>query len=497
MYRGQQEAIAEFLPLDAENWITCGNALRLDWMSVCPPTGAGLTQRGEDLFDLPLSAPIEFENEGGETYVCGNPPYVGDKYQTPDQKRDLQHLNNSRQAVRAIDYIVGWFWKASEYIALGGQFAFVSTNSICQGIQVPLMWPRILARGQSISFAHQNFLWGNNASNKAQVTCVIVGVSSPPSPKKYIYSNDSKKLVDNINPYLIASRDIIIDRAPQSISSLAPMVGGNIPRDQGNLLLSSAEKNDLVAAYPQSDRLLKSIVGSSEFINGEQRYCLWVSDEDAELAYSIPPIAERLERVRAYRSDGSERGRMGLATPYKFERTIVCERSTIVIPSVSSERRLFLPCGVLDASVIVSNKCYALYDADLFNLSLIASTLHRVWISAVCTRMRTDYSYSNSLVWNTFPVPKLTEQNRADLTECAVDILLAREAHWPSTIADLYDPEKMPEDLRHAHDRNDETLERIYVGRRFRNDTERLEKLFELYTKMTATAAKGRVARAS
>ncbi|MDT0576419.1 DNA methyltransferase [Croceicoccus sp. F390] len=190
LYRGQKEALAEFLPLDSENWITCGNALRLDWLSICPPTGTGVKVRGDDLFETLLDqSEIDFENAGGETYICGNPPYVGDKYQTPEQKSDLKAL--AGKDVKAIDYIVGWFWKASEFIRGGGSFAFVSTNSICQGVQVPLIWPRIYGNDQAIRFAHKDFLWGNSAARNAQVTCVIVGVSTDAQTPKYLYDGTS------------------------------------------------------------------------------------------------------------------------------------------------------------------------------------------------------------------------------------------------------------------------------------------------------------------
>jgi hypothetical protein len=488
LYRGQKEALAEFLPLDAENWITCGNALRLDWLSICPPTGTGAKHHAEDLFHTPLDqAQIDFENEGGETYVCGNPPYVGDKYQTKDQKADLKTL--AAKDVRAVDYIAGWFWKASDYIRAGGRFAFVSTNSICQGVQVPLIWPKIIAAEQGILFGHKDFLWGNSAAKNAQVTCIIVGVASAEVRPKYIFDGDERKEAENINFYLAPGKNVIVERANEPISDVAIMFGGNIPRDQGNLLLSPDEARDLTALHPASAALIRPILGSNEFINGLERYCLWITDAQAPLARSIPPIKARLDRVREYRLHGSERGRAGLDTPYKFERTIIGNNHTIVIPSVSSERRAYLPCGLVPQSTIISNKCYALYDAPLWNMALIASRLHRVWIKTVCTTMRTDFSYTNTIGWNTFPIPTLTEKNKVDLTRGAEDILLAREAHFPATIADLYDPDNMPADLREAHGRNDEVLERIYIGRRFRNDTERLEKLFELYTRMTG--AKG------
>ncbi|WP_299147245.1 DNA methyltransferase [uncultured Tateyamaria sp.] len=485
-YRGQKEALAEFLPLDAMNWITCGNALRLDWLTICPPTGTGVKHHADDLFmSLVDQAEIDFENEGGETYVCGNPPYIGDKYQTKEQKEDLNALLPGKKKVRAIDYISGWFWKASDFIRTGGCFAFVSTNSICQGVQVPLVWPRIFENEQEIFFAHHNFLWGNNASNNAQVTCIIAGVAAKGERSKTIYGSDFQKSVESINAYLTESANIIVLRASEPISDVSIMFGGNIPRDQGNLLLSSDEKKSILKAYPEASQLINPIVGSSEFINGLQRYCLWVEDDQAELAFSIPPIAERLERVREYRLNGSERGKAGLKTPYKFERTIIGKNATIVVPSVSSERREYLPCGLLAPDVRISNLALALYDAPVWKMALVASKLHLVWVKTVCGQLETRLRYSNTMGWNTFPVPKLTEKNKADLNRCAEGILLAREAHFPATIADLYDPEKMPTDLRAAHDRNDETLERIYIGRRFRNDTERLEKLFELYTKVT------------
>ncbi|WP_299616431.1 DNA methyltransferase [uncultured Tateyamaria sp.] len=485
-YRGQKEALAEFLPLDAQNWITCGNALRLDWLSVCPPTGTGVKFQADDLFMSPLDqAQIDFANEGGETYVCGNPPYVGDKYQTKEQKDDLNALLPGNKKIRAIDYITGWFWKASDFIKYGGCFAFVSTNSICQGVQVPLIWPRIFENDQEIFFAHQNFLWGNNASKNAQVTCIIAGVCQVGSRAKKIFSNSHVKEVSYINAYLTEGVTKIVERSATPIFVDAIMLGGNIPRDQGNLLLTPDERTELLQAYPNAAPLVRQILGSSEFISGNMRYCLWISPEQAELAWSIPPIAERLERVVEYRRNGSERGKSGIETPYMFERKINSKAQTIVVPAISSENREYLPVGLVTSSTILSNKCYALYDAELWHLSLLASRLHLSWVGAVCVRMRTDFSYSNSLGWNTFPVPKLTEKNRADLTAAAEGILLAREAHFPATIADLYDPEKMPANLRAAHDHNDEVLERIYIGRRFRNDTERLEKLFEMYTRMT------------
>lgn len=247
------------------------------------------------------------------------------------------------------------------------------------------------------------------------------------------------------------------------------------------------ECEELHLSSEQRKQFVRRFWGSSELINGESRYCLWIDEAKRGEAERIPSIAKRVESVRQSRLRSPDAYANKLAQrSYQFKTPRSPLRSVIVTPRVSSENRPYLPVGLLDEHSIIGDRNFALYDAPLWNMALIVSRLHWVWIGTVCVRMRTDFSYSNTLGWNTFPVPMLTEQNKADLTRCAEDILLAREAHFPATIADLYEPEKMPENLRRAHEQNDEILERIYIGRRFRNDTERLEKLFELYTKMTA-----------
>ena len=297
LYRGQKEALAVFLPLNSENWITRGNALQLDWLNLCPSTGTGVKMQSDDLFHTPLNqAQIDFENEGGETYVCGNPPYVGDKFQTIAQKDDLKEVFQGRNNSNAIDYIAGWFWKASQYISEGGAFAFVSTNSICQGVQVPVLWPELFARGQEIFFAHQSFYWSNNATNNANVICVIVGVRPANSGKKFIYFENQKKEVRNISAYLVDGPNIVVEKHPSPISDLPEMVAGNIPRDKGNFMLSSSEKDALLREYPEASVLVRKILGSKEFINGLDRACLSIPDDLAALASTIPPIRERLEQ---------------------------------------------------------------------------------------------------------------------------------------------------------------------------------------------------------
>ena len=500
LYRGQKDALLEFLPLDKQNWIVCGNALRLDWLSICPPTGTGVKLVADDLFGTPLDqTEIDFENEGGETYICGNPPYLGSTWQTDEQKADLQGIfANRTKNWKSLDYVAGWFMKAADY---GTQTptaaAFVSTNSICQGQQVPILWPLMFKTGNKIMFAHTSFKWANLASHNAGVTVVIVGLSSQTklSCRLYSVTNGGKsaavdvKEVEQINAYLVPGFNVMVDKASRPLSKQADMSFGNKPVDGGHLLLSRDEVVALGLTAEQKTRFIRRIYGSAEFIRGLERYCLWIDDSHLAESKGIAAIQRRIDGVRAMRLASPDSSANDMAArPHQMREMNIAQEWTITVPRTSSENRPFLPSGLIDAQSTVRSEAFALYDAPLWNLALIASRLHLVWIATVCGKLKTDFRYSNTLGWNTFPVPLLTEQNKADLTACAENILLAREAHFPATIADLYDPEAMPDNLRHAHERNDEVLERIYIGRRFKNDTERLEKLFELYTKMTTTA---------
>lgn len=503
-YRGKQLALNEFLPLSADNWITCGNALRLDWLAICPPTGTGVKLLADDLFETPLDqAQIDFENEGGETFICGNPPYLGSTWQSAEQKADLQAIFAKRvKNWKSLDYVAGWFMKAADYSRhTPSTAAFVSTNSICQGQQVPILWPEVFATGNEIAFAHTSFKWANLASHNAGVTVAIIGISAQPrNPRRLFELTDNgqtvEKQCEHINAYLVAGESVSVERASSPLGEQLEMTKGNQPTDAGHLLLSRSELEELKLTAAQQACFVRRIYGSAEFIRGLERYCLWIEDGNLAEAQAIPAIAQRIENVRAMRLASTKKATVDSADrSHRFgEIRQSGTESVIIVPSVSSESRDFLPCGYEPSGTIVSNLAFALYDAPLWNMALIASRLHLVWIATVCGKLETRYRYSNTLGWNTFPVPTLTEKNKADLTRCAEDILLTREAHFPATIADLYNPDTMPDNLRAAHERNDEVLERIYIGRRFKNDTERLEKLFELYTKMTEKTAKGKKA---
>ena len=505
LYRGQKEALIGVLPLDSQNWITCGNALRLDWLAICPPTGTGVKVVGEDLFNTPLDqSEIDFENEGGETYICGNPPYLGSTWQTKEQKADLETVFGKRaKNWKSLDYVAGWFMKAADYgTVTQSNAAFVSTNSICQGQQVPILWPEIFRLGSEIAFAHTSFKWSNLATNNAGVTVAIVGISNPQTNSCRLFSlNEEGKTVErecgHINAYLVAGDNVIVEKANRPLCGQSTMTFGNKPVDGGHLLLTREERDGLQLTPTQRDRFTKRIYGSAEFIRGLERYCLWIEDEDLNEIELIDSVSKRMSNVRAMRLASRDRGAQEMATrAHQFREMNYGRSHVLVMPRTSSESRQHLPAGMIGAESTVSSEAFALFDAPLWQLGLLTSRLHLVWIATVCGKMKTDFRYSNTLGWNTFPVPTLTEQNKADLTACAQEILLARENHFPATIADLYDPENMPDDLRRAHEKNDEVLERIYIGRKFKNDTERLEKLFELYTKMTAGPAKSKKGKA-
>jgi len=496
-YRGQKEALKEFLPLDAKNWIACGNALRLDWLSICPPTGTGVKHHADDLFYSPVEqAEIDFENEGGETYICGNPPYLGKGKKEADHLDDMEFiLGQYTNKYGYVDYVGCWIVRAAEYIRhTKAAAALVATNSVCQGRQLPQLWPFVLRCDVEMFFAHHSFKWSNSAAHNAGVTCVIVGISTKEQKRhKSINYGSLSRTVSNINAYLVEGDNIYVASSPKPISPALPsMLTGSVPNDGGNLILSSNEAARLVSDHPSASKFVHPFFGSQDFLQGYVRKCLVIRDDEVSDAKKIAEIDRRLSEVSKLRavSKKKETRELLACVPHRFQhRGEVPTHCVIIIPSVSSERREWFPVGLLPAGTVISNLAFMIVDEPLFYLALLSSRLHLTWLATVCGKLKTDYRYSNTLGWNTFPVPELTEKNKEDLTRCAESILLTREAHFSATVADLYDPEKMPQDLRVAHDHNDEVLERIFIGRRFRNDTERLEKLFELYTKMTARVA--------
>lgn len=487
LYRGQKLALAEFLPLDQENWITHGNALRLDWLSICPPTGTGVKLVSDDLFRTPLhQAEIDFENEGGETYICGNPPYRGSKWQDDEQKSDLAAAwSHYPQLAKTTDFVSGWLAAYLKYARSVPEAlaAFVTTNSLCQGQQASEIWPVVSHEGREIKFAHTAFTWKNLASHNAGVTVIIVGLGPKSSQSKRLYSDGGfVRECDVIGPYLVPNMPDVVVKANKPLGPQSAMLFGNMPRDGGHLFLTTQEAMDLLKD-PATAPYVRRFLGSDELIKGKLRYCIWIEDRDAAIAGQNRFIAERLAQVaESRRASPAESTRAFANLAHRFVQIAGRSQScAIVVPRVSSENREYLPVDLVTADCIIGDRNFALYDAPLWNLALIASRLHWTWIGTVCVRMRTDFSYSNTLGWNTFPVPLLTEKSLDDLTRSAENILLVRARHFPLTIADIYDPKNMPLDLREAHQQNDEVVDRIYFGRRTKNETDRLESLFRMY----------------
>lgn len=460
------------LPLrDAAN-ILCDNALRVNWEQVCA-----------------------VPEDGGEVFIAGNPPFLGDNSRSDEQNADMDYvLADHLPAHRRIDFVSCWVFKAANYIrGRNARSALVSTNSICQGQSVGALWPYVLTGGVEIGFAHTSFKWRNNASANAAVVCVIAGLRNASRDPKRLFTGALEAQSDNINAYLLDGPDLFIEQETRSIFGLPYMEYGNKPTDGGHLILSPEDRDDLLHDYPESEPYIKRFMGSDEVVKGKTRYCLWVSDDQADEAAQIPPLKVRFDAVAAFRSvSKAAQTRPAAAYPHRFRQAQNFARNhAIFIPRVTSERRPYLPFERMGNDTIASDSNFALYDAPDWCMALIASRLHIVWIGTVCGRLESRFRYSNTLGWNTFPIPKFTENQLAALTKSAMAILRCRLTHHPKTIADLYDPDEMPDDLRAAHKANDDLLESMYIGRPFRNDTERLEHLFKLYAARVKKLKKG------
>ena len=501
-YRGHTIAVSDLLPLgnDVDDWITRGNALRLDWMSECPPASVNVAPNayGELSLDQTEQKPVKFQSVGSEVYICGNPPFIsahGSNGRSSEQTNDLEHVfRGGGVSYGDFDYVTAWFFRAVEYMQGVGNSArvvsaFVSTSSVCQGRHVPDFWPAVFKLGCRIGFAYTSFVWKNHATDNANVSVVIVGLSNEPGCGR-IYSNDSSgdysRCVDNINPYLVPGNNTVIRANPVPIREQSEMFFGNHPIDDGGLVMSPKQVEELSLSKNQQKRFVKSCIGSKDFINGSDRCCLWVDSENCTDAYKVPSLRNRFESIRKFRLQSTRRAtHIAAETPHQFASVVSQgEKETIFVPIVSSERREYLPVGLLPADVIVLNSAFGLFDAPRWNLSLLSSRLHMVWVATVCGKLENRLRYSNTLCWNTFPIPELTFENKQDMNRCAENILVARKHHPEKTIADLYDPDKMPDNLWEAHALNDKLLADIYAEGEFRDDTDMRETLFRMYEEM-------------
>jgi hypothetical protein len=466
-----QEFFREFgrskpsLPLTGAGRIVHGNACRLDWEKVCP------------------------KQEGDEVYILGNPPYLGSSMQSDEQKADLKLLFQSFDNYKNLDYIACWFIKGANYInGFNAKYAFVSTNSICQGEQVSMLWPHILDQNLEIGFAFRSFKWTNSAKSNAGVIVVIIGLrnTSVNSPI-YLFDGLLKRKVPNINPYLSVGNSVFINRRNSSISQFPLMVKGNQPTDDGNFILNFDEKIQLETEYPESTHYIYKLIGSDELINGKERWCLWIKDDEVEKVSDIQTIQDRINRVGVFRKKSIAASTRNFSGGnHRFIQIQHEPCSAIIIPKVSSERRDYIPMGFLNDDTVITDLAFAVYDSPTYLFSILTSRLHMAWVKTVAGRLKTDYRYSNTLCYNTFPFPPISDAQKQELEKHVYTILAEREAHSEKTLAQLYDPDKMPAGLREAHRQNDLAVERCYRSRPFESDEERLEYLFKLYEQMVA-----------
>jgi len=455
------------IPLKETGQIQQGNAARADWNAVCP-------------------------NDGGEIYLIGNPPYAGAKTQTKEQKADYDFVFGPRPYSKNLDYIALWFVKGADYIeGTCAELAFVTTNSVSQGEHVGLMFPIIFAKGIEIGFAYTSFKWANNAKRNAGVTVAVIGLRTARSGQKYLYSDDLQIAASNINGYLVDGSDVVIDRRRVPLAARLPeMVFGSMPRDGGGLLLSPDERRQMIDNDPRSEQFIKRFVGSSEAINGGERYCLWIDDQSATTARTIVGVAERLNRVAGERSRSKAASTAAYASqPHRFVQISYRPTDSIVVPRHSSERRTYIPMDYLSPDIVIGDSANAVYDAEPWVFALLTSAMHMAWTRAVGGQLETRLRYSNTIVYNNFPVPQLPSGTKEQLTERALRVLDVREYHCERTLAELYDPDLMPDDLRAAHDELDALVDSIYSKSSYETDEQRLSDLFAIYEAMTAEEA--------
>lgn len=451
------------LPLKDSGQITHGNAALVDWDKSCP------------------------KNEGDEIYIIGNPPYLGSFLQSKEQKKDLEFVCIGFKSYKDLDYIAIWFIKAAKY-SQGSEikFSFVTTNSICQGEQVSLLWPFIFNLELEIFFAHQSFKWVNNAKGNAGVYCVIIGISKKSNSEKKLYSENVLSRVKAISPYLTSGSTSIIKKATKPLSNIPVMNYGSKIVDGGFLILNSSEKEELELVYPQTKSLIRKFIGSAEFIRGLQRWILYIDDSALQLARSVPEIEMRLRNVEEFRLKSTEISTRGFAaSPHKFYYSVHNDSDAIIIPRTSSFRREYIPMGFVSGDSIISDSASVIYNATPWIFGILNSKIHMVWVKAVGGRLKTDYRYSSQLCYNTFPFPEIKEKDKHLISEYVYAILDERAKYPQKTMAWMYNPETMPIGLKQAHHELDLAIERLYRLAPFNSDAERLEYLFKMYEEMT------------
>ena len=429
----------DFLPLKTYANITEGNALRLDWETVVPKTKLN--------------------------YIMGNPPFVGKKEQSREQKSDLVSVWKNAKGTGNLDYVTGWYKKAAEVVQSSRiQVAFVSTNSITQGEQVPIFWRQMLNMGIHIDFAYRTFRWDSEASIKAHVHCVIIGFSVLPEKKKRrLYTTENYQEVNNINPYLIDAPSVLIEGRSRSICNALPILYGSMPIDDGHLILGQEDVDKLLSENPNNQRFIKKYVGGAELIQGKKRWCLWLKGATPKELQSSSIIMERIKATAEFRKSSKRPQTLELAnTPALFGEIRQPDTEMLAIPKVSSENRRYIPISYISPDIIVNGSALIIPNASLYHFGVLISNVHNAWMRVVAGRMKSDYQYSNKIVYNNFPWPTPTEEQKAKIEQTAQAILDARALYPGSSLADLYDEVTMPPELRKAHQENDKAVMRAY-----------------------------------
>ncbi|WP_185290429.1 class I SAM-dependent DNA methyltransferase [Chryseobacterium lactis] len=456
---GQSKPI---LPLKEAGNIVSGNATRIKWEDVCP------------------------KNDGEEIYIIGNPPYLGSNMHSDEQRLEMQSVFKEENLDR-LDYIGTWFMLGAKYIQNSTfKCAFVTTNSITQGVQVPFLWNKIFKKDIFIQFAVKSFKWTNNAKGNAGVSVVIIGLSADKTNQIYLYENNFAEKVNSISPYLIKNNNIIVSPLSSPPTGLPSLVMGNKPADDGNLLLTKDEVDELISNYPKSKKFIKKFISADDFLNGKLRYCLWIDTSEAEEAKQIPPIKERTERLFKFRSESKAKSTRDYAlNDFSFRQISYKPTDGIVVPRVSSEKRDYIPMAYINDEFIVSDATNIMYDAQPWIFGVLHSKMHMIWVDAVGGKLETRYRYSAKLCYNTFPFPPLTAKQKESITIYVFAVLDERAKFPEKTMAWMYNPETMPTGLRQAHQELDLAIERVYRLAAFNSDEERLAYLFKMYEEMT------------
>ncbi|MBQ9143926.1 MAG: class I SAM-dependent DNA methyltransferase [Paludibacteraceae bacterium] len=452
----------DFLPLKSYSNIIEGNALTTDWNTVCPASQL--------------------------SYIIGNPPFVGARLMTQEQKNDLTPLFAGCKNIGNLDYVGGWYMKAAQMMQTNSTIrtALVSTNSIAQGEQPAILWTPLLQMGMHIDFAHRTFRWDSEASIKAHVHCVIIGFSKTVTKQKYIFESEQAQAVKNINPYLIGASDVIVGSRNKPLHDVPEIGIGNKPIDDSNYLFKPAEKDEFIKKEPQSAAYFRPWYGSDEFINNRPRYCLWLGDCSPAQLRQMPECLKRVENVRNFRLASKSEGTRKLADkPTRFHVENMPESEYIIIPRVSSERRRYIPMGYLSPICLTSDSAHIIPDATLYHFGILTSNVHMAWMRVVCGRLEMRYRYSKDIVYNNFPWPAITPEQEAEISRTAQAILDARNLYPDCSLADLYDEVTMPVELRRAHQANDRAVMRAYGLPVTTSESDTVAHLFKLYEQLT------------